>query len=76
MHTPFAVGCLELTIGAAFDGAALGQVVDMTNSRDISEDCANPGLGITQYAKVPGLREAPPKQIASDSIYPYLPTLR
>lgn len=66
----------ELATGGGFDGATFGQVLDMTNSLDFSEDYADPESGITQYSKVLGLREAPPEEIPADSIYTYLPTLR
>ena len=66
----------ELATGGAFDGATFGQVLDMTNSLDFSEDYADPESGITQYSKVLGLRAAPPEEIPADNIYEYLATLR
>lgn len=65
----------ELATGGAFDGATFGQVLDMTNSLDFSEDYADPESGITQYSKVLGLRAAPPEEIPADNIYEYLATL-
>lgn len=66
----------ELATGGAFDGATFGQVLDMTNSLDFSEDYADPDSGISQYSKVLGFREAPAEEVPADSIYTYLPTLR
>ncbi|NRB34445.1 MAG: serine hydrolase [Rhodobacteraceae bacterium] len=65
----------ELATGGAFDGATVGQVFDMTNSLDFSEDYADPNSGITQYSKVLGFLEAPADESPADSIYTYLPTL-
>lgn len=65
----------EVATGGAFDGATFGQVLDMVNSLDFSEDYADPDSGITQYSKVLGLLEAPAEEIPADSIYTYLPTL-
>ena len=45
----------ELKIsGGAFDGATFGQVLDMTNSMDFTEDYADPRSGIRTYGAVLG----------------------
>jgi len=65
----------ELKASGAFRDATFGQVEDMTNSMDFSEDYADPNSGITQYSKVLGFLEAPAEEIPADSIYSYLVTL-
>ena len=65
----------ELEDSGAFGGATFGQVQDMTNSLDFSEDYADPASGIVQYGKVLGLIEAPADEIPADSIYDYLVSL-
>jgi CubicO group peptidase (beta-lactamase class C family) len=64
------------TKDGAFAGATFGQVLDMTNSMEFTEDYANPRSGIRTYgavlgwtAKVEGV-EYPP------SLYQYLVTLK
>ncbi len=65
----------ELATGGGFDGATFGQMLDMTNALEFTEDYADPQSGITQYSKVLGFLEAPAEEILADSIYEYLATL-
>jgi CubicO group peptidase (beta-lactamase class C family) len=65
----------ELKASSAFNGATFGQVLDMTNSMDFSEDYADPDSGIVHYATVLGLMEPAPGKTYADSIYEYLVTL-
>lgn len=65
----------ELKQSSAFNGATFGQVLDMTNSMDFSEDYADPNSGIVQYATVLGLMEPVPGQEYADNIYDGLVTL-
>ncbi len=57
--------------GTAFD-ATVGQVSDMTNSMDFSEDYANPRSDIIKYATVLGFAEPLPDETYEDSIYDFL----
>ncbi len=59
--------------GSAFD-ATVGQVADMTNSMDFSEDYADPRSGIVRYATVLGFMEPLPDETYADSLYEFLPT--
>jgi hypothetical protein len=54
---------------------AVGQVSDMVNSMDFSEDYADPSSGVVQYGKVLGLLESPADEIPADNLYDYLATL-
>ena len=65
----------ELKASGAFGDATFGQVLNMTNSMEFSEDYADPESGITQYTKVLGFKASPPEEIPADSIYEYLATL-
>ncbi|GEA61560.1 serine hydrolase [Vibrio comitans] len=58
-----------------FKDATFGQVLDMTNSIDFSEDYADPNSGIVQYGKVLGLIEASDSEKVANNIYDFLPTL-
>ena len=49
----------ELEASGSFGDATFGQVLDMVNSMDLSEDYADPTSGIVQYGKVLGWIEAP-----------------
>jgi len=65
----------ELKASGAFKNATFGQVLDMTNSMDFSEDYADPESGIVQYAAVLGFMEQQQGKKYADSIYSYLTTL-
>ncbi|GHB21646.1 6-aminohexanoate-dimer hydrolase [Pseudovibrio japonicus] len=65
----------ELEQSGAFANATVGQVLDMTNSLDFSEDYADPTSGIVQYAKVLGFIEATDDESLADNIYDYLASL-
>ncbi|MEO1128483.1 MAG: serine hydrolase [Planctomycetota bacterium] len=65
----------ELRESGAFGDATFGQVLDMTNSMDFSEDYADPESGIVHYAIVLGLMPAVEGRSYAASIYDYLPTL-
>ena len=64
----------ELAGSSAFAGATVGQVMDMVNSMDFSEDYADPSSGITRYGQAIGWLNAP----AGDDVgglYDFLITL-
>jgi CubicO group peptidase (beta-lactamase class C family) len=65
----------ELETSTAFGDATFGQVLDMTNSMDFSEDYADPNSGIQHYGVVLGLMEPQKGKTYAGSIYEYLPTL-
>ena len=65
----------ELNGASAFAGATVGQVLDMVNSMDFSEDYADLSSGIAQYGMALGLLEIP-GVTAPDSIYDFLATLQ
>jgi CubicO group peptidase (beta-lactamase class C family) len=65
----------ELQVSTAFSGATFGQVLDMTNSMDFSEDYADPESGIVHFAIVLGLMPPVEGRTYANSIYEYLPTL-
>lgn len=65
----------ELGQSSAFKTATVGQVLDMTNSMDFSEDYADPESGIVEYATVLGFMDPQPNRTYADSIYRYLITL-
>ena len=65
----------ELSVASAFSGASVGQVFDMVNSMDFSEDYADLSSGIAQYGMAVGLLEIP-GQTAPDSIYDFLARLK
>ena len=64
----------ELASASAFAGATVGQVMDMVNSMDFSEDYADPSSGIVRYARAIGWMDAPPGEIAG-SLNDFLLTL-
>ena len=66
----------ELKSSGAFNGATFGQVLDMSNSMDFSEDYADPDSEIVQYTVVLGLTEPAAGQTYADNIYDYLVTLK
>ncbi|WP_018968583.1 serine hydrolase domain-containing protein [Rubritalea marina] len=65
----------ELKSSTAFGDATFGQVLNMTNSIDFTEDYADPESGIVHYAGVLGLMPQVPGKKYASSIYQYLPTL-
>jgi CubicO group peptidase (beta-lactamase class C family) len=65
----------ELAASGAFGTATFGQVADMVNSMDFSEDYADPDSGIVEYSKVLGILEAGPEDDLVSGLYDYLATL-
>jgi CubicO group peptidase (beta-lactamase class C family) len=65
----------ELAGASAFAGATVGQVMDMVNSMDFSEDYADMESGIARYGLALGWLEIP-GAIAPDSLYDFLATLQ
>jgi len=66
----------ELKQASAFDGATFGQVLNMTNSMDFTEDYADPRSGIRQYGAVIGWTAKEPDIQYANSLYDYLVTLQ
>jgi CubicO group peptidase (beta-lactamase class C family) len=67
----------ELEIpGGAFADATFGQVLDMTNSMDFTEDYADPRSGIRTYGAVLGWTAKVDGVEYPDSLYDYLVTLK
>ena len=64
----------ELAASSAFAGASVGQVMDMVNSMDFSEDYADPTSGITRYGQAIGWLDAPAGDVAG-GLYDFLMTL-
>jgi len=58
----------------AFNGATFGQVLNMTNSMDFTEDYADPRSGIRTYGAVLGWTAKVPDVKYPDSLYKYLVT--
>ncbi|MCL9774247.1 serine hydrolase domain-containing protein [Vibrio methylphosphonaticus] len=65
----------ELKTSGAFKDATFGQVLNMTNAMDFSEDYADPNSGIVQYGIVLGLMEPEEGKTYANSIYEFLPSL-
>ncbi len=65
----------ELEAASAFADATFGQVLDMTNSMDFTEDYADPRSGIRQYGAVIGWTEKVDGIEYADSLYQYLASL-
>jgi len=65
----------ELPESGAFGDATFGQVLDMTNSMDFSEDYADPESGIVHYGIVLGLMDPVEGRTYAANMYEYLPTL-
>ncbi len=65
----------ELAVASAFADATFGQVLDMVNSMDFSEDYADPGSGIVRYGQTLGWLEAPADALPADNLYDFLATL-
>jgi CubicO group peptidase (beta-lactamase class C family) len=64
----------ELAASSAFAGATIGQVMDMVNSMDFSEDYADPASGIWRYGQALGWLEIPGAP-AAETLYDFLVTL-
>jgi len=64
------------TDDGAFADATFGQVLDMTNSMDFSEDYADPKSGIMTYVAVLGWKPKLEGVEYADSLYDYLVTLK
>ncbi len=65
----------ELAAASAFAEATIGEVLDMTNSMDFSEDYADPTSGIARYGRVLGWLDAEPGDDAA-GLYDFLATLQ
>ncbi len=65
----------ELKKAGAFADATFGQVLDMTNSMDFTEDYADPKSGIRTYGAVLGWTAKVEGVEYPDSLYEYLVTL-
>ncbi len=65
----------ELAAASAFAGATVGQVLDMVNSMDFSEDYADPASGIWRYGKALGWLEVP-GETSTEGLYDFLITLK
>ena len=65
----------ELAGASAFAGATVGQVLNMVNSMDFSEDYADLESGIARYGMALGWLEIPGVS-APDSLYDFLATLQ
>jgi len=66
----------ELKKAGAFAGATFGQVLNMTNSMDFTEDYADPKSGIRTYGAVLGWTAKVDGVEYPDSLYAYLQTLQ
>lgn len=66
----------ELKNAGGFDGATFGQVLNMTNAVDFSEDYADPEADINQYTVVLGLAEEKEGKKYASNLYDYLVTLQ
>ena len=65
----------ELSKTGAFADATFGQVLDMTNSMEFTEDYADPMSGIRRYGAVLGWTEPVAGVDYEDNLYDYLVTL-
>ena len=66
----------ELKKSSAFAGATFGQVLDMTNSMEFTEDYADPKSGIRRYGAVLGWTDPVPGIKYEDNLNDYLVTLK
>ncbi len=66
----------ELKKASAFAGATFGQVLDMTNSMEFTEDYADPKSGIRRYGAVLGWTDPVTGIKYEENLYDYLVTLR
>ncbi len=65
----------ELKKAGAFADATFGQVLDMTNSMEFTEDYADPMSGIRRYGATLGWTDPVPGIEYEDNLYDYLVTL-
>ena len=65
----------ELKESGAFGDATFGQVLDMTNSMDFTEDYADPQSGVRKYGATLGWTEPLPDIEYESNLYDYLVTL-
>ena len=65
----------ELKSAGAFTGATFGQILDMTNSMDYTEDYADPQSGVRKYGAVLGWTAKLENVEYPASLYDYLMTL-
>ncbi|MDY6999561.1 MAG: serine hydrolase [Actinomycetota bacterium] len=75
-QTPVADVVPELSEASAFAGATFGQVLDMVNSMNFSEDYADPDSGIVRYGRALGWMPTPPDEPVPDNLYDFLVTLQ
>ena len=66
----------ELSRSGAFNGATIGQLLNMTNSMRFSEDYHNPNSDIQRYGRVLGLFEKQQGETLPGNLYDYLMTLQ
>ena len=66
----------ELSNSGAFNGATIGQLLNMTNSMRFSEDYHNPSSDIQRYGRVLGFFEKQPGETLPGNLYDYLMTLQ
>jgi len=66
----------ELKKASAFADATFGQVLNMTNSMEFTEDYADPMSGIRRYGAVLGWTDPVPGIEYEDNLYDYLVTLK
>lgn len=65
----------ELAAASAFAGATIGQVLDMVNSMDFSEDYADPASSISRYGRALGWVEDT-GETSAEGLYDFLVTLK
>lgn len=65
----------ELEESSAFAGTTFGQVLDMTNSMEYTEDYADPESGVRRYGSSLGWTDPAPGVKVEDSLYDFLVTL-
>lgn len=66
----------ELGESGAFNGATVGQLLNMTNSMRFSEDYHNPDSDIQRYGRVLGLFDEQAGEQLPENLYDYLKTLQ
>lgn len=65
----------ELASSTAFADATFGQVLDMVNSMEFSEDYADSRSGIVRYGQTLGWLPAAADELPADNLYDFLVTL-
>ena len=65
---------LELTAFSAFNGATVGQLLNMTSSTAFSEDYHDPESDIQRYGRVLGLFKQQVDEQLPGNLYDYLVT--